>query len=228
MNAQIEKYINKRYERWLDYSKFQTTQAGLTDEAVDVLNEVLHSLLKKDENYLLDLLNKGKGPYTELDFFVLRMIKMNAQSDTAPYRHKNRHLPVDRNVDYRKLEIEDKMTDQIDISGNYLNQYQEVIQIVDRFDLDMFEKDIFKHAFVCGESLMGYPSSGNQKYTLWTPIKRAVAWVLFLEGRIKKPPHPLQTHGRIYKILRSYYMSNDEKLDLLNNNILINNRLRRK
>lgn len=51
----VNNYITKRYERWLDYSLYHCGLAGIPDEATDVLNEVICSLLQK-KNRLLDKL----------------------------------------------------------------------------------------------------------------------------------------------------------------------------
>ena len=40
-SALVEKYIGRRYERWLDYAVYHCGLAGIPDEANDVLNEVL-------------------------------------------------------------------------------------------------------------------------------------------------------------------------------------------
>ena len=123
MNTEIEKYITKRYYRWQDYSEFHTVQAGLPGEAVDVLNEVLISLLQKDETKLLEMLHAKKGQYRELDFYVLRLIKLNATSKTSPYISKNRNkTPSDANVDYQKLEIEDVKSNEPDRAGEFLEK----------------------------------------------------------------------------------------------------------
>lgn len=39
----LNKYIEKRYDRWLDYAKYHCSLAGMTDEAIDVLNEYVYS-----------------------------------------------------------------------------------------------------------------------------------------------------------------------------------------
>ena len=65
----VAQYINKRYDRWLDYAVYHCAHAGMTDEANDVLNEVLYSVLKKDPSELTRLLSLKKNGYTELDFF---------------------------------------------------------------------------------------------------------------------------------------------------------------
>lgn len=48
----VNNYITKRYERWLDYSLYHCGLAGISDEATDVLNEVICSLLQKKSRLL--------------------------------------------------------------------------------------------------------------------------------------------------------------------------------
>lgn len=48
----VNNYITKRYERWLDYSLYHCGLAGISDEATDVLNEVICSLLQKQSELL--------------------------------------------------------------------------------------------------------------------------------------------------------------------------------
>ncbi len=55
---EVRKYITKRYERWLDYSKYHCAMQGMAGEEVDLLNEVMISLLEKPEEKLLELYNK--------------------------------------------------------------------------------------------------------------------------------------------------------------------------
>ena len=33
----LNKYIKKRYDRWLDYAKYHCSLAGMSSEAIDVL-----------------------------------------------------------------------------------------------------------------------------------------------------------------------------------------------
>jgi len=78
----IDDYITKCYTRWLDYARYHASLASIPDQAEDVLNEVLVSLLEKKVSKLTSLLNEKKDQYTGLDFYVLRMIKLNAHSKT--------------------------------------------------------------------------------------------------------------------------------------------------
>ena len=61
MNPEINLYIEKRYQRWLDYSSWHCTQAGIANEATDILNEVVVALLEKDEEKILKMYSITKN-----------------------------------------------------------------------------------------------------------------------------------------------------------------------
>jgi|GEM_PF-144914 len=144
----IENYITKRYERWLDYSNYHCELAGMPDEASDVLNEVLCDLLQKDNAKLEKLLQAKKNGYTELDFFVLRMIKLNATSDTSPYRNKYKPcMPVDNDTDCSRLEIEDKSTNVVDNSAILFLKMQIVRFVFDHLEMPNLNRAVFKYRF---------------------------------------------------------------------------------
>jgi hypothetical protein len=188
-NAEINNYIKKRYPRWLDYAEYHTSQAGLQGESIDLLNEVLLSLLKKNEDSILKLLHSKNGQYCELDFYVLRSIKMNATSETAPYRFKNRNrMPIDVNVDFSRIEIEDIIESEIDKSHEILEKHKTICKIVDRFDLNKIEKEVFHHAFILQEPISSHDKCDNlrkQLYASYSTIKIALSVILFQEGNIQ-------------------------------------------
>ncbi len=66
----VRSYITKRYERWLDYSKYHCAMQGMAGEEVDLLNEVMINLLEKSEEKLLELYSKKHKQYRELDYFI--------------------------------------------------------------------------------------------------------------------------------------------------------------
>lgn len=37
-SEEVNNYITKRYSKWLDYSSYQCTRAGIPNESLDVLN----------------------------------------------------------------------------------------------------------------------------------------------------------------------------------------------
>lgn len=163
MSPEINKYIEKAYSRWLDYSKYHCSCAGIDDEATDVLNEALCDLLQKPEKRLLDLYGKKSGQYTELDFFVLRMIKLNATSPTSPYRHKYKPLPVDGNIDYARLDIEDEEYSDYDRPGEILEKTQAVRKILDKLNLSDKAKRVFCFRFFEGEMFSDWPGLESEK-----------------------------------------------------------------
>lgn len=174
----VKKYIEKRYDRWLDYSVYHCQRAGIDGEGVDVLNEVLCDLLQKPTEMLLELLNKKSGQYRELDYFVLRMIKLNATSPTSPYRHRYRSVAVDANVDYMRLEIEDMDVDEdeYDSASYILEKTRKVREILDALDLTPRARKIFEHRFLHGEPFTEWdgPEPVKMLYETYTKVTELI------------------------------------------------------
>lgn len=94
-NTEINNFITKRYCKWLDYAKYHCTKAGIPNKASDILNGVILSIFTKNENDVMRLIRAKSGQYCELDFYALRLIKLNASSSTSPYRRKHRPITAD-------------------------------------------------------------------------------------------------------------------------------------
>lgn len=163
ISIKVEKYISKRYERWFDYASYHCGQAGMPEEAHDVLNEVLCSLLQKENSKLEQLLSVKKNGYTELDFFVLKMIKLNATSDTSPYRSKYKPMPVDDNVDYARLEIEDIQEEVVDKNEQLLERFHQVREALEDLDLTPFAKKVFEYRFFEDSNFSDWPGKESLK-----------------------------------------------------------------
>jgi len=163
----LSNYITKRYERWLDYSRYHCAQTDIEDEAIDVLNEVLIMLIEKsnsNQDYIMQLYECKKGEYRELDFFVLHMIKLNITSETSPYRHKYRSLPIDDNVDYHSINIIDDEELEIDKSGIILQQMTLVREIFDNLNLSEKAKEVFSYKFFEGEKFSKWEGPEDKKF----------------------------------------------------------------
>ena len=163
----VNNYITKRYERWLDYSLYHCGLAGIPDEATDVLNEVICSLLQKKNRLLDKLLETKKNGYTELDFFVLKMIKLNASSPTSQYRSRYKPLPVDDNVDYSRLDIEDIPDESEDRNTEILNkpfQYSYIEQTKNK-NMRTGKSEITERTMHINEIEMNYNNRINYHYT---------------------------------------------------------------
>ena len=161
--TEIEDYISKRYYRWLDYASYHSAQAGIEDEAIDLLNEVMLMLLAKPHQDLEKLYQARKGKYRELDFFVLRMIKLNASSMTSPYRSKNKPLPIDANTDYTRLNIIDEPDDSLDRAGIILQRMRVIRFIFDRLELSEFDRTVFEYRFFQEGQFTDWPKIDSLK-----------------------------------------------------------------
>jgi len=170
--AEINKYITKRYHRWLDYARYHCTQCGIADEAEDVLNEVCLSLLKKSEKCLEKLMSAKSGQYTELDYYVLRMIKLNASSPTSPYKSKYKAMPVDLNVDFRVLEIEDCSDEEPDRSAYILERMHEIRGTIEEMGFSERAMSVFEFRFFQDGVFKEWDGDDNIKelYDLYSQI----------------------------------------------------------
>lgn len=152
---EVNNYINKRYDRWHDYSLYHCAQAGIPDSSGDVLDEVLLSLLQKEDKMLMRMLNSQKRMlsscdfYTELDYYVLRTIKLNIYSHTAPFRHKYKTVATDANVNVYRLKLPEQITDDTveDRPAITLSRFNQVRAIFESIDIPDKAKRIFAHRF---------------------------------------------------------------------------------
>lgn len=168
----VQDYITVRYNRWLDYASYHCSLVNLTDQAYDVLNEVLYMLLAKPSEELIRLCTSPRGIYTEMDLFVLKMIKTNTLSPTSPYRYKYRPLPTDSNVDFRRLEIEDTPSDEPDRNEHILRHFTLVREVFGLLTLSSLEREVFTlhffHDLPLSEIVPSIPL--RQRYRLYNRV----------------------------------------------------------
>lgn len=163
----IHNYISERYFRWLDYAQYHCSHAGMSDEAIDVLNEVMAMLLEKynqNPTMIERLYNSKKGQYRELDFFVLQMIKLNIQSPTSPYRHKYKALPIDENADLSYIDLLDEEYEEIDRPGIILKQMNQVREIFESMNLSEIAVKVFSFKFFEGNSFAEWEGTEDPKF----------------------------------------------------------------
>ena len=151
----VNNYITKRYERWLDYSLYHCGLAGIPDEATDVLNEVICSLLQK-KNRLLD--------------------KLNASSPTSQYRSRYKPLPVDDNVDYSRLDIEDIPDELEDRNTEILNKLHLVRDTFESLDLGPVAARVFEFHFFQDGNFSDWegPETLKQLYEIYNGVQELI------------------------------------------------------
>lgn len=216
--TEIENYITKRYERWLDYSSYHCGLAGIEDEAIDLLNEVMLMLLTKPHQELERLYQAKKGQYRELDFFVLRMIKLNATSTTAPYRNKNKPIPKDSNTDYTKLDIIDEPDNDIDRAVLVLWHLRIVRFIFDRLELSEFDRAVFEFHFFQDGQFKDWPRIDTLKslYSSYSYTRALIQRIVCILGIGKPKVQPKvitqSMNRRIIKASHLFMEKTDKRL----------------
>ena len=85
-------YIAFRWSNWLDYARYMARIHGFAGWENDLLNDIICDLLRKPDTKLNEMLDRktrktvNGAPTTELDKFVLAMLRQNAESKVAPFR----------------------------------------------------------------------------------------------------------------------------------------------
>ncbi|OFY61636.1 MAG: hypothetical protein A2Y71_03095 [Bacteroidetes bacterium RBG_13_42_15] len=117
--------------------------------------------MEKPEEKVLHLYQKIKKPYRELDYFILKMIKLNAHSKTAPFRfYFFERVPIDANTDpLQMIWIPDQVYDPEEdvFANNFLSDLRLLRLAIDRTDLSTLEKGIINWKLLGNENIKDYP-----------------------------------------------------------------------
>lgn len=176
VKSSLNNYISKRYERWLDYARYHCQLRKMNGEEYDVLNEVLASVLQKDHDKLIRLLNTPKDGYTELDWFILATINRNITSPSSPWQQKRVCRNVDWNVDYTRINKIDILEEEEDRSEIILNKMRKVRDVLDKLNLTEKAQKIFAFKFFDGEPLSSWKGSEDKAfvYSTYNQVEKMV------------------------------------------------------
>ncbi|MCC8172571.1 MAG: hypothetical protein LIP00_12495 [Parabacteroides sp.] len=177
----VNKYIGRQYARWLEYASYQCALTGMAGEAADVLNEVLLMLLEKPIRWVQQLLDTPHESYTELDFYVLKMIRYNTSSVTSPYQHQYHSCPVYETVNLSQLELADEKEEEVDRANEILEQFRLVRATFEEMKLSAFARKVFEYRFILGESLASWPGRENMEclYKTYNRVSNRIKRKLF-------------------------------------------------
>lgn len=203
MNAEIRRYIAERYPRWFDFASFHAAQQNLEDHATDILHEVLLAVIMMPQERVCRIFKKvsklhnSENEFSELDFFVLKMIRLNMQSDTAPYRHKYRPLKRDIPLSTNEARIPDNEEyddEQLDTAGRQFKQWELIRIVGEALDLTPAERDLFTHVFVCREKASTIDEEQiekKKKYKILHELKTSIQHILYTNGLTPVAPKKL-------------------------------------
>ena len=140
------------------------------------MNEVICSLLQKKSRLLNKLLETKRNGYTELDFFVLKMIKLNASSPTSQYRSRYKPLPVDDNVDYSRLDIEDISDESEDRNAEILDKLHTVRETFESLNLGTTATRVFEYRFFQDGNFSEWegPETLKQLYEIYNGVQELI------------------------------------------------------
>lgn len=164
VSKELDQHITNNYQNWLDHAEYHAALAGIPDQAGDILNTVMESLLTKDPGKINGLLRKKKDGFTELDFFVLRMIKLNAHSPTSPYRHKTRSIASFTKADLFAFNITHDESQEPDANMVILEKSRKAREILEQLNIPQIDKDIFSWKFFADNPLRSWP--GDEPYSI--------------------------------------------------------------
>lgn len=195
MKVEIRKYIAERYPRWHEFVSYHAEQQKIADHASDILHEVLLSVILMPEHKTMRLFNAQGGDYRELDYFVLKMLRLNCISPTAPYRHKYRPVNTDISITTtleRSLSGGAEYDDQqVDTAGRQFKQWELIRIIGECLELKPAERDLFTHVFMSGEKVASIEDENltrKRRYEITVQLKEIIHSIIYKNGFTKIEP----------------------------------------
>lgn len=156
----------------MDHATYHCSLKGIPDEAMDILNEVMVDLLKKDIRKLTALYNEQKDHYRGLDFYVLRMIKLNVYSPTSPYQSRYKKASEDLNFDFSRHYYNPEVEEDDDKPGKIMERFDLVRKVYESIYLSKQAKEVFEFKFFHGCSFSEWtgPESKKELYDIYNSI----------------------------------------------------------
>lgn len=68
-------YIDEHYRRWMDFAAYHCSKAGKRADLYQLMSDIQNEVLSLKTVTIARLMHTASGNFTELDFFVLRLIR---------------------------------------------------------------------------------------------------------------------------------------------------------
>lgn len=176
MNPDLNTFITTHYPQWVEYAAYHVRQSRLPIDPTEVVNDVLCTLLERDTAKLKRLMNARNKDGTELDFFVMRIIKISIHSPRSPFRYQRGQHCTDRLEDsIRTIPVLAPEFDQEDA-------YQQVKRVLDGLQLSELSKRIFVWRLFEGRPFAEWPGAESQKF-LYDTFNRIL---LIISAKIRR------------------------------------------
>lgn len=176
MFSDLNNFITTHYPQWVEYASWHIRHSRLLIDPAEVVNDILCTLLERDRQKLKRLMNARNKDGTELDFFVMRIIKISIHSPRSPFRYQRGQHCTDRLEDnIRTLSDEAPEFDQEDA-------YMQVRQVFDALQLSALSKRIFAWRFWEGKPFAEWSGPESQKF-LYDTFNRIL---LIISAKIRR------------------------------------------
>lgn len=176
MSKPLDTFITAHYAQWVEYAAYHVRQSRLAIEPAEVVNDVLCTLLERDVAKLERLMNARNKDGTELDFFVMRIIKISVHSPRSPFRYQRGQHCTDRLEDsIRTIPVLAPEFDQEDA-------YRQVKQVLEELQLSELSKRIFAWRVIEGKPFAEWPGKESQKF-LYDTFNRIL---LIISAKIRR------------------------------------------
>ena len=176
MSPDLNTFITTNYPRWVKYAAYHIRLSRLPIDPAEVVNDVLCTLLVRDVLKLERLMKSRIKDVTELDFFVLRIIKVSIYSPRSPFRYQRGQHCTDRlENSIRTLSITVSEFEEEDA-------YTQVKQVFDSLQLSELSKRIFSWRVFDGKPFSEWPGTESKKF-LYDTFNRIL---LIISAKIRR------------------------------------------
>lgn len=76
LTKRVFSYIEDHYKRWMDFAAYHCSRAGKGADLYQLMSDIQNEVLSLKTGTIARLIHTVSANFTELDFFVLRSIKV--------------------------------------------------------------------------------------------------------------------------------------------------------
>ena len=180
MSNNLDNFITTHYPQWVEYATYHVRYSRLPIDPAEVVNDVLCTLLERDVSKLEHLMNARNKDGTELDFFVIRIIKISIHSPRSPFRYQRGQHCTDR------LEDSIRTLPAPTPDFNQEDAYMQVRQVFDTLQVSELSKRIFAWRFFEGKTFAEWPGPESPKF-IYDTFNRIL---LIISAKIRRKNAP--------------------------------------
>lgn len=141
-SEKLTQVITAHYEEWSKYVSKVATDYQLNDEAMDILNDVLYNVLKRNKDKPIRLQSTGQSEENEIKYYLIRAIKLAITLPSSRYR---RHLQnITKMTSHPDNFSSFILTDEEEIGTDKLEM---IYQAVEKLCLSENEQKIFDFCY---------------------------------------------------------------------------------